>query len=354
VTPATWPRPDPSEERLLLVDPAAGAHHDGHVRDLVRLLQPGDLLVVNDAATLPASLAARGPEGERLEVRLTGERESGRWQAVLFGAGDWRTRTEDRPAPPALAPGVVLRFDGELSARVDAVSPRFARLMDLRFDREGDALWTALYAAGRPVQYSYLRGPVPLDRMQTPFGARPWAAELPSAGRPLEMGLLLALRRHGVGVARLTHAASLSATGDDALDAALPLPERYELPVETVAAVTRTRVRGARVVAAGTTVVRALEGSAEANGGVPRPGPGVTDLRIGEGFRPRVVDGLLSGLHEPGSSHHRLLTAFAPGDLLDAAWRHATDAGYLGHEFGDSCLILRGLAAVRTPSSPGS
>ncbi len=354
MTPATWPRREPSAERLLLVDPERGAFGDAHVGDLPSLLRAGDVLVVNDAATLPASLAAHGPDGERLEVRLAGEGEGGEWRAVLFGAGDWRMRTEDRPAPPAVSPGAALRFDGDLTARVTAVSELSPRLVDLRFDREGDALWSALYAAGRPVQYSYLSGPLPLDRVQTAFGTRPWAVELPSAGRPLEIGLLLALRRRGVAVARLTHAASLSATGDDALDAALPLPERFELPVETVQAVARARARGARVLAAGTTVVRALEGSASLHGGAPRPGAGVTDLRIDEGFRPQVVDGLLTGLHEPGSSHYRLLMAFAPPALLEAAWQHAEDDGYLGHEFGDSCLMLPGLPAFRTPSSPGS
>jgi S-adenosylmethionine:tRNA ribosyltransferase-isomerase len=210
----------------------------------------------------------------------------------------------------------------------------------LRFDREGSALWAALYAAGRPVQYSYLCHDLALGQAQTPFAGRPWSVEMPSAGRPLRVALLQELRRRGVRIGRLTHAAGLSATGDADLDAALPLPERYDIPPSTVTAVEETRARGGRVVAVGTTVVRALEGSAAANDGRLRPGEGTTDLRIGEGYVPAVVDGLLSGLHEPGASHFELLTAFAGRPLLEQAVRHAEEAGYLAHEFGDSCLVL--------------
>jgi S-adenosylmethionine:tRNA ribosyltransferase-isomerase len=164
--------------------------------------------------------------------------------------------------------------------------------------------------------------------------------EAPSAGLPLAAETLLALRRRGVTVATLTHAAGLSATGDPALDAALPLPERYELPATTLEAVRAAHTAGGRVVAVGTTVVRALEGAAAA--GRLAPGPGETDLRIRPGFRPRVVDGLLTGLHEAGSSHLDLLTAFVARPLLDAAYGHAATSGYLGHEHGDVSLILCG------------
>jgi S-adenosylmethionine:tRNA ribosyltransferase-isomerase len=143
-----------------------------------------------------------------------------------------------------------------------------------------------------------------------------------------------------VDVAVLTHAAGLSATGDPVLDDALPLPERYEIPEATVAAITDARAGGGRVVAVGTTVVRALEGSAASNRGRVRAGAGVTDLRIGSSHRPQVVDGLLSGIHDPGSSHFELLTAFAPRAFLESAAQHAEAAGYLAHEFGDACLVL--------------
>ena len=210
----------------------------------------------------------------------------------------------------------------------------------------GDALWAALYRVGRPVQYSHLAHDLPLWAVQTVYAARPWSFEMPSAGRPLSWQTLLALRRKGVRWAALTHAAGLSATGDPALDAALPLPERYDIPAATVRAVEETRARGGRVVAVGTTVVRALEGAAASGGGVLRAGAGVTDLRITPAFRPRVVEGVLSGAHAATESHFQLLAAFAGHALLDAAADHAERAGFLTHELGDSMLVLRGALSV--------
>jgi S-adenosylmethionine:tRNA ribosyltransferase-isomerase len=164
---------------------------------------------------------------------------------------------------------------------------------------------------------------------------------MPSAAWPLTLDLLDALRRRSIALARLTHAAGLSATGDPVLDALLPLPERTDVPEETVVAVGRAKASGNRVVAIGTTVVRALEGRVAEEGGL-RAGPGVTRLRIGPVHQPRVVDGLLSGLHEPGESHFELLRAFAPTPVLEAAASRARAEGFRGHEFGDLCLILPG------------
>jgi len=341
VTPATWPRDEPREERLLLLDPAARTWTDARFGDLPGVLGHGDLLVVNDAATLPASLRGRTEAGQEVEVRLAGRAAGGEWWAVLFGAGDWRTRTEDRDAPPVLRPGQRIALGGDFLAEVRAVDPASARLVRLRFDRGGPALWTALYRHGRPIQYAHVRAPLALWHVQTGYAARPWAVELPSAGRALSAGLRRDLADRGVRLAGVTHAAGLSATGDPALDARLPLPEQFEIGARTVSAIAAARAQGGRVVAVGTTVVRALEGQAARHGGRIQAGAGVTDLVIGAGHRPRVVDGLLTGLHEPGSSHFELLQAFAPRDLLAAAHAHAAAHGYLAHEFGDSCLILR-------------
>ena len=140
--------------------------------------------------------------------------------------------------------------------------------------------------------------------------------------------------------ASLTHAAGLSSTGDAALDAALPRPERFDIPASTVEAIHAARAAAGRVVAVGTTVVRALEGRALQSGGRLTPGEGVTDLLMGPGFVPRVVSGLLTGVHDPTTSHYALLQAFAPLPLLREAAQLAEQRGYLGHEFGDSCLIL--------------
>jgi S-adenosylmethionine:tRNA ribosyltransferase-isomerase len=346
--------------RLLVIDPAVGGVSESRFDRLPALLRAGDLLVVNDAATLPASLRGWDPRGAEIELRLLHQHADGTFSAVLFGRGDWRTRTEHRPAPAPLALGDRLQLAearakttnhpqpperaAGLSAEVVGRAEVSERVYRIRFDRSGDGLWEAIYRLGRPVQYAHLEHELPLWAVQNVYAARPWAFEMPSAGRPLSWRILLELRRRRVEVARLTHAAGLSATGDAQLDARLPLPERYDIPEETVAAVAHTRQRGGRVIAVGTTVVRALEGSF-ARWGELRAGEGETDLRIDPGFTVRVVQGLLSGLHDPQESHYSLLRAFADDVLLRAAHRFAQDRGFLSHELGDSALIVEGAAA---------
>ena len=339
MSPATAPRDDPRTTRLLVVDVAARTIAAGAIGDLATLLAPGDLLVANDAATLPASLHGTTAAGEAVEARLAGPPWGTRAKALLFGAGDWRMRTEDRPPPPRLAVGDRLRFAG-LVATVAAVDAHAPRLVTLAFDRDGALLWRALYAAGRPVQYSYLERPLALWDVQTPFAARPWAVEPPSAALPLTFDLLLALRERGVRVASVTHAAGLSSTGDPALDRLLPLPERYEVPAGTVQAVADAHRRGARVIAIGTTVVRALESAARAGGGGLAAGEGITALRLGPGSGRRVVDAVLTGMHEPDSSHFALLEAFAPRALLLELDARAQQLHCLAHEFGDAALVV--------------
>ena len=339
---AAWPREDADGGRLLVVDAGSRAVNDHVVRDLPSLLRPGDLLVVNDSATLPASLRASA-RGEPVEVRLVAAMNDGTWAAALLGAGDWRQRTEDRPAPPPLAVGSRLVFmtdDTPLSATVAGVSDATPRLVRLRFDGDAESLWPALYRAGRPVQYSYLRAPLALWHVQTAFATRPWSVEMPSAGRPLTWSVLTEVRRRGIGIATVTHGAGLSSTGDAVLDAALPLAERYDVPAATVAAIGRARAAGRRVIAVGTTVVRALEGAADRDGGRLAAGTGWTSLRIDARFRPRIVDGILTGVHGPGESHFDVLRAFASEDLLRRALDHSERAGYLAHEFGDSMLLV--------------
>ena len=216
-------------------------------------------------------------------------------------------------------------------------------LFTVRFDRTGDAFWAAVYRIGRPVQYAYVQAPLALFHVQTGYASRPWAAEMPSAGRPLTWSLLLRLRQRGVGVARVTHAAGLSSTGDAALDATLPWPERLDIPPETVEAAAMTRRSGGRVLAVGTSVVRALEGAAR--GGELRSGEGVTDLGDRAGLR---GSSRRRNLHRPARGDGEPLRA-APGVCRAPAPRAGLRArgtrGYLGHEFGDSCLIVAGVAS---------
>jgi S-adenosylmethionine:tRNA ribosyltransferase-isomerase len=334
--------------RLVVIPRAGGQPTLVEFRALPSLLRAGDLVIVNDAATLPASLVGRTASGVAFELRLSAPVDGARLRGVAFGAGDHRTRTEDRAAPPELAIGerVTIGAARTIAATVVAARGRIIELDAWAPAAVGvsaaDALWQQLYAAGRPIQYAHRDALLPLWSVQTAYAARPWSAEMPSAGRPLTWDVLLGLRRAGVAIATLTHAAGLSSTGDAALDRALPWPERYELPARTIAAIAAARARGGRVIAVGTTVVRALEAAALRNDGdhVLAPGPGVATLRLDGAHHLRVIDGLISGLHVPGESHFDLLQAFAKPTQLTAALELAGDAGLSSHELGDACLLL--------------
>lgn len=324
--------------RLMMVDGEGQQVSHHHPVDLPDLLQPGDLLVLNDAATLPASLRGHTAEGAPIEIRLAEPPVDGQARAVVFGAGDWRTDTNDRPEPPSLDVGDRLQL-GQLTAQVVEVDQHSARLVTLAFEAAGDALWSGLYASGQPVQYRHLEEAQSLWSFQTVYSGPPWAVEMPSAGRPLTWATLEALRARGVEWATLTHAAGLSATGDPELDARLPLPERTLIPEATVEAIARTRAAGGRIIATGTTVVRALEGRVSACGALV-PGASITTLRLTPHTTLQVVDALLTGMHERHESHYQLLGAFVGPAMLEGAWRAAMQAGYRSHEFGDVALVL--------------
>ena len=314
--------------------------------ELPQLLRAGDLVIVNDAATLPASIAGATATGAPIELRLSAPIAGSQIHGVLFGAGDHRTRTEDRAAPPAIAAGDRLRF-GEITAIVESIAGRRVVLSAQLAD---DALWQALYANGKPVQYAHRTELLPLYAVQTAYAARPWAVEMPSAGRALTWDVLLGLRRAGVRIATLTHAAGLSSTGDDDLDRALPWPERYEIPQRTLDEIRAAKARGNRVIAIGTTVVRALESAALAAELAQtdlHAGSGIATLRLDPAYKPRVIDGLVSGLHVPGESHFELLSAFAPRAQLVRAISLAGSQGMSGHELGDACLVLSALPTDR-------
>ena len=327
--------------RVVAIDPTTDHVRVHPFTALPSLLRAGDLVVVNDAATLPGSLFGRTAAGEDFELRLAEPVRGTTLVGVTFGPGDWRTRTEDRAPPPPLPLGSLVRV-GDLIARVDTVHGRRVELVvDEILDAHGvpheatpAAIWRAIYARAVPVQYAHRSEPLPLWTVQTAYAARPWAVEMPSAGRPLTWDVLLGLRRAGIAVASVTHAAGLGSIGDAAADRELPWPERYEIPERTAAAIAQARTNGGRVIAIGTTVVRALE----ASGG--RAGNGIARLRVTSSYRPHVVDGLVSGLHVPGESHYDLLRAFASHARLGRALAAAARAGMSGHELGDACLIV--------------
>jgi S-adenosylmethionine:tRNA ribosyltransferase-isomerase len=320
--------------------------------ELPSLFSPGDLIVANDAATLPASLrGAHVASGEPIEVRLAAwisVRDPSRFVAIGFGAGDYRTRTEERPPPPSVSPGDPLLL-GPLVAVVERLLGH-PRLFALRFVGGRRAVLAGLARHGRPIQYAHVPEPLGLWDVWTRIAVDPIAFEPPSAGFVLDWHTLAAWRQRGIGFSTLTHAAGISSTGDPTLDLRLPFDEPYRIPERTVAAIKQARSQGGRIVAIGTTVVRALESAAAADGHV-RTGGGVARGRIVRGTPLRVVDAILTGVHQRGESHFELLEAFANDTVLDRISAAVTEHGYRAHEFGDSVLIER-QPCVTTPNSP--
>lgn len=329
---AQSPRDNKTEVRLLVVK--NDEMEDSSIDHLPGHLRPGDLLVVNDAATLPASLHGRDCRDNQVEIRLTTQLDERVWQAVALGAGDWRTPTEHRPLPPSLGKGEEIFIAPNFRARIRRENRLSDRLLDLEFNLSGEEFWRNLYRHGRPVQYSYHKDDLKLWSLQNVYSSRPWAVEMPSAGHAFSWDLLLRLIRKGVEIVPLTHGAGLSSTGDEKIDEALPLDEKFEVPAATIEAVRRAKNRGGRVIAVGTSVVRALE---SANSGQSN----FTGLKIGAGYELKVVNGLLTGTHDVSESHYQLLRAFLTENILARVSRHLDEEHYLTHEFGDLCLVLR-------------
>jgi len=340
---ASLPIQRPEHARLLVVDARGNIRHQTR-SNFIDLLRPGDLVIANDAATLPASLSGRHlPSGRPVEVRLAGRRslspdEVHRFSAVVFGAGDFHTRTEDRPRPPELAPGDQLAL-GPLCATVEALL-NHPRLVSLRFDAPPDQIREGLARHGRPIQYSHISTPLALWDVWTPIAGPAVAFEPPSAGFALDWRALASIRARGVGFATITHAAGISSTGDAELDALLPFDEPYRIPESTALAVSRARAGRGRIIAIGTTVVRALEHAATFDGSV-RAGEGLATQRICDTSRLRIVDAILTGIHEPGTSHYQLLRAFIDEATLRRVDQELNAHDYRTHEFGDSVFIER-------------
>jgi len=354
VIAASRPVQRPPDAKLLVVD-ADGEIVQARRSTLVDYLRRGDLVIANDAATLPASLAGvHLRTGAPIEVRLAGRRslevDAVRYfAAIVFGEGDFHTPTERRPAPPSLAPGDRLRL-GPLRATIMRLldHPRFAWL---RFDGSPSDIWEGLAHHGRPIQYAHLAEPLALWDVWTPIAGLPVAFEAPSAGFSLDWRSLATMKRRGISFATITHAAGISSTGDAALDARLPFDEPYLIPRATAIAVRRAKASARRVVAVGTTVVRALEHAASARGFV-REGPGIATQRIGATTHLRVVDAMISGVHEPGTSHYELLRAFVDEVTLRRVGAELEASGYRTHEFGDSVLLERQARVPEAADAP--
>jgi S-adenosylmethionine:tRNA ribosyltransferase-isomerase len=314
---------------LMVSRRAAGEISHHAFADLPALLLPGDLLVVNSSATLPAAVPVTGvplavhfstplPDGDWL-VELRAVQETA---TAPYGSGSAGQRLE-------LPGGAVLTLGARFTGRLWR-----ARL--------STAVVPYLLRHGEPIRYSYVRRPWPIEDYQTVFGTTPGSAEMPSASRPFTPEMVTGLVARGVTFAPITlHTGVSSLEGDEA-----PYPEPYDVPPATARLVNLTRRHGGRVIALGTTVVRALETAARvagpAAGPLVSPAAGWTEHIVTPepGHRLLAVDGLITGLHEPRSSHLRMLAAFHGRELLGRCYAEATDRGYLWHEFGDLHLLL--------------
>ena len=331
----------PANAKLLMLDACGGIRHLAR-EGLVSLLRHGDLVIANDAATLPASLhGVHERTGRPIEVRLA-QRKSldpddvHEFVAVIFGEGDYHTRTEDRAPPPRMRVGDLLVL-GPLRATVVGFV-NTSTCLSIRFEGSAQSIWAGLANHGRPIQYAHMLTGLQLWDVWTPIAGMPAAFEPPSAGFALDWKSLAEMRERGIEFATLTHAAGISSTGDEVLDRMLPLDEPYRIPQSTAQAIARAKARGSRIIAVGTTVVRALESAATKEGAV-KAGPGLATQRLGPRTRLRIVDAILSGTHDPGTSHYELLGAFAERKTLEEADAALERHGYRTHEFGDSVLI---------------
>ncbi|OLC26281.1 MAG: S-adenosylmethionine:tRNA ribosyltransferase-isomerase [Verrucomicrobia bacterium 13_1_40CM_4_54_4] len=322
--------------RLLVIDRAAG--HIEHTRfdKIGDYLRAGDLLVFNSSRTLPAALrgcecsAAHGP---CMEVRLAERLPDDSWLALLLcEQGD--------PFGCGLREGMQIEFAEGLAATVLEHDANIPRLWKLHFSVSGTHLVDLIYRLGKPIRYEYISAPWDLDYYQTVYAKEPGSAEMPSAGRAFTWKLLLDLKGRGIESAYIILHTGLSSYMDDELDRAYPASEEeYFVSQITAEKVNSARENGGRVIAVGTTVVRALESVADSDGCVNEK-QGYTRLTINSQHRLKAVDGLLTGLHEPEASHLDLLSAFLSAEKIRAAYEEAIARKYLWHEFGDLNLIL--------------
>jgi S-adenosylmethionine:tRNA ribosyltransferase-isomerase len=308
----------------LLVGSRDGVRHH-RFTDLPDLLRPGDVLVVNTSGTLPAAVPV---SGRPLVLHFSTPLPDGRWLVEV------RRDTGESTAPyAAAAAGETYRLPGDASVTlVEEFSS--GRLWVARPDRGDVPAYLARH--GRPIRYRYVRRARPIADYQTVFATQVGSAEMPSAGRPFTDRLVTRLVAAGVRFAPvLLHTGVASPEAHER-----PYPERLDVPAASARVVNHTRDDGGRVIAVGTTAVRALESAAAPDGRV-RAARGWTDLVVTPDRGVRVVDGLLTGLHEPRASHLDLLAAVAGPDLLRRCYAAAVRERYLWHEFGDLNLLLR-------------
>lgn len=303
-------------------------HEHAHFYDLARFLNPGDLLVVNDSATLPASLPATGKLGSFI-VNF----------ATDFGNGTWLVEprwSTSQQGPLPLSAGEEIEVSG-LPVRLIATYPGLPRLW---FAQISGDVRAAMNRLGAPIRYGYVESAYPLSTYQTVFARHPGSAEMPSAAYPFTERVVNDLRARGIQIAAITlHTGVSSLEVEAEIVEEHPLyPEPFTVSAAAAQAVNAARREGRRVIATGTTVVRALESAW--NGHAVAARRGFTRLYIHPQRGVNVIDGLITGLHDPVTSHLAMLYTIAGQELIRSAYEEAVKEGYLWHEFGDSHLIL--------------
>jgi S-adenosylmethionine:tRNA ribosyltransferase-isomerase len=320
------------EDVRLLVGSRGGVTH-ARFRDLPDHLRAGDLVVVNDSATIPGEVDGTWLGHGPVVLHLATPLDDGTWVVEV------RTAVDASRAVLDAQPGDRFR-SGPLDLVLGAPYPR----ADSSPTGRGNRLWRArvegpveehLHRHGRPIAYGYLQRRYPLTTYQTVFATRPGSAEMPSAARPFTHGLVTRLVSRGVAIAPITlHTGVSSQEAGEA-----PQAERFAVPAATARLVNAVRAGGGRIVAAGTTATRALE-SAVADDGTVVERSGWTERVVTPADPPRVVNGLITGWHDPHASHLLLVEAVAGADLAQRAYEAALAEDYLWHEFGDSALLL--------------
>jgi S-adenosylmethionine:tRNA ribosyltransferase-isomerase len=320
--------------RLLVLNRRTGRVTHSRFDRICDFLVEGDLLVFNASRTLPALLVGRR-ESDRsiVELRLASHLSDDSWLALIRNAlpenGPVREETSS-----------VINFDLGLSAQLESPHKEIPGMWKARFSASGSALVDLIYRLGEPVRYRYVSRPWGLNYYQTVYAREPGSAEMPSAGRAFTWETFLQLRKTGIETAYITLHTGLSSYLDDELDRRHPgLEEEYDIGESAASKIRAARSAGRRVIAVGTTVVRALESAAQADG-IVGAGHRYTGFRITPDTALRVVDGILTGLHEPAASHLELLSAFISPALLREAYIDAVRLRYLWHEFGDLNLIV--------------
>lgn len=314
--------------RMMVTHRATGSIDHAAFSAIGRHLQPGDALVVNTSGTVPSAVDGWSADGARVKVHFASPVSGGLWAVEV------RSPTGDGGTIPGPDGGPrTLRLAGGAALHLLTRNTTTHRLWHAGLDGVADVV-SYLFAHGEPIRYT--PGPaLPIEDYQTVFSAEPGSAEMPSAARPFTAELVTALISRGVVVVPVTLHAGVSSYEDDEW----PADERYHVSEHAAAVVNAIRGSGGRVIATGTTVVRALETVADSSG-VVHPGRGITDTVVTPLTGLRAVDGMLTGWHEPRSSHLTMMEAFLDRDALDRVYREALETGYLWHEFGDLLLIL--------------